>query len=258
MRSFAMMEFMNSKEYQLKKEERLAKAPKYRTLCSTCIQPDFSCYCKNIQPIKCPVNFVVLIHPIEAKRRIATGRMSHLCLEGSHLIKGQNFTDHPQIDALIADPEYHSVILYPGVQSINLSTVKEDDRRDLVFRNKKLRVFVIDGTWATARRMVRQSENINKLPRISFTPTKPSNFRVRKQPESHCYSTIEAIHHTIELLGSTPEFDLKKRPHDHLLEVFDSMVERQLSFLNEVKLNLREASYRREGQLKRQGPEIIS
>mgnify|MGYP000909060265 CR=1 FL=1 len=251
-----MIVSMNTHDYFKKREEIKAQAPKYRTLCSTCIQPDFSCYCKNIKPIECPVNFVILIHPIEAKRRIATGRMSHLCLKGSHLIKGQNFTDHPQIDELIADPEYHSVILYPGVQSVNVSQISESERKDLIFKDKKLRIFVIDGTWATARRMVRQSQNINKLPRICFTPVTPSNFRVRKQPAAHCYSTIEAIHHTIDLLGNYQNFNLSQRPHDHLLEVFDGMVERQLSFLSEVKLNLREANYRREGQLRKRDLDI--
>jgi DTW domain-containing protein YfiP len=192
----------------------------------------------------------VLIHPIEAKRRIATGRMSHLCLAGSYLIKGQNFSQDSQINSLIQDPEYHSVMLYPGRQSVNLSLISEGEKEALCPQDKKLRIFVIDGTWATARRMVRQSENINKLPRISFQPTRPSNFRVRKQPEAHCYSTIEAIHHTIDLLGNSQGFSLQQRPHDHLLDVFNGMVERQLSFLTEVKLNLREASYRREGQKK--------
>lgn len=237
---------MNTKEYLRKKEEFQAQAPKYRTLCEKCIQPDFCCYCKNIQPVACPINFVILIHPIEAKRRIATGRMSHLCLQGSHLIKGQNYTNDSFIDSLIADPEYHSVILYPGIRSINLSNVDEDDRSELFPSHKKLRVFVIDGTWATARRMVRQSENINKLPRICFTPTHPSNFKVRKQPEAHCFSTIEAVHHTIDLLGQGQGIDMKVRPHDHLLEIFKGMVDKQLSFLTEVKLNLREAHYRRE------------
>ncbi len=253
-----MMSFMNSQDYLRKKEELKAQGPKYRTLCSICIQPNFSCYCKHIKPIDCSINFVILIHPIEAKRRIATGRMSHLCLQGSHLIKGQNFTDHPKINELIAEPGYRSVILYPGIQSVNVSQISENERKDLVFSDKKLRVFVIDGTWATARRMVRQSENINKLPRICFTPVKPSNFRVRKQPESHCYSTIEAIHHTIDLLGNYQSSDIGPRPHDHLLEIFDGMVERQLSFLNEVKLNLREASYRREGQLKKRDLDITT
>ena len=81
---------MNSTDYLQKKIKLFEQSPKYRILCTKCIQPDFSCYCKTIQPINCPINFVILIHPIEAKRRIATGRMSHLCLKGSHLIKGQN------------------------------------------------------------------------------------------------------------------------------------------------------------------------
>lgn len=238
---------MKLEDYRRRKDELLAEAPKYRNLCTKCIQPDFGCYCKNIQPIDCAINFVILIHPIEAKRRIATGRMSHLCLKGSHLIKGQNYSDNEKINSLIADPEYHSVILYPGQQSTNLSLISQAERQERFLINKKLRIFVIDGTWATAGRMVYKSENLNKLPRIGFIPTRPSNFRVRKQPESHCYSTIEAIHHTIDLFQKPHE---SVRPHDHLLEVFDSMVEKQLSFMNEVKLNLREASYRREGQAK--------
>lgn len=238
---------MKLEDYRRKKDELSATEPVYRNLCTTCIQPDFGCYCKTIKPITCAVNFVILIHPIEAKRRIATGRMSHLCLKGSHLINGQNYSLNEQVNRLIADPEYHSVILYPGQNSENITKLSEEERSNRFLQNKKLRIFVIDGTWATAAKMVHQSENLKQLPRISFTPAKPSNFRVRKQPESYCYSTIEAIHHTIDLFSAANNL---QRPHDHLLEVFNSMVEKQLSCLKEVKLNLREATYRREGQAK--------
>ncbi len=238
---------MNLSDYRRKKDELLKAEPTYRNLCTTCIQPDFGCYCKTIAPINSEINFVILIHPIEAKRRIATGRMSHLCLNGSHLIKGQNYTHNDELNALLADPEYQSVILYPGQNSKNISSLSEQERRNQFLTNKKLRIVVIDGTWATAAKMVHQSANLQKLPRVCFTPASPSNFRVRKQPESYCYSTIEAIHHTIDLFSSAKD---SNRPHDHLLEVFNSMVEKQLSFLKEVKLNLREASYRREGQAK--------
>ena len=238
---------MNLSDYRRKKNELLAAEPTYRNLCTTCIQPDFGCYCKTISPVTSEINFVILIHPIEAKRRIATGRMSHLCLTDSHLIKGQNYTDNNELNALLADPEYHSVILYPGQNSKNISALSEDQRRNQFLRHKKLRIVVIDGTWATAAKMVHQSTNLQKLPRICFTPASPSNFRVRKQPESYCYSTIEAIHHTIGLFSDSKN---AHKPHDHLLEVFNSMVEKQLSFLKEVKMNLREASYRREGQAK--------
>lgn len=238
---------MTLNDYRLKKAMVLASEPKYRNLCTTCLQPDFGCYCSLIQPFECEINFVILIHPIEAKRRIATGRMSHLCLSGSHLIKGQNYTDHKELNALIEDPEYQTVILYPGRQAVNVSELSFQQRKEKFLISKKLRVLVIDGTWATAKKMLNQSENLKTVPRICFSPAKPSNFRVRKQPKSHCYSTIEAIHHTIDLFHSD---SVIPRKHDQLLTVFDSMVEKQLGCIKEVNSNLRKASYRREGQTK--------
>lgn len=245
-----MLSLMNLAKYRLQRADLLLKTPKYRSICPTCTQPDFGCYCHNIRPFDSKINFVILIHPIEVKRRIATGKMSHLCLQNSHLIKGQNYSDNSTVNRLIEDPEYHSVMLYPGPTSKNLSLMFEPEKTNLFPADKKLRIFVLDGTWATAKKMIRQSENLKGLPRICFSPSKPSNFRVRKQPSANCYSTIEAIHHTIELLGESQGFDLQTRRHDNLINVFDYMVEKQLSFVNEANLNLREASYRREAQRK--------
>ena len=239
---------MDLSSYLVKKEMQNQERPQYRTMCDKCTQPNFSCYCHIIQPFQSKINFVILIHPIEAKRRIATGRMSHLLLKESYLIKGQDYTLNNKVNELIADSDYHSMILYPGVKSKNLSDMTIEQRQ-LISPNKKLRLFVIDGTWATARKMVRQSTNISTLPRICFSPTTPSAFRVRKQPHAGCYSTIEAIHHTIELMNPAQP-TLEARPHDQLLKVFDYMVEKQLDFIRHSNLNLRESTYRREGQKK--------
>lgn len=240
---------MDLTSYLQKKEMQEKEKPQYRTLCVTCTQPNFSCYCHLIQPFESFINFVILIHPIEAKRRIATGRMSYLSIKDSHLIKGQDYTENNKVNDLIADTNYHSMILYPGRNSQNLSTMTVQQRQQMTPRDKKLRLFVIDGTWATARKMVRQSTNISTLPRICFSPTTPSSFRVRKQPHAGCYSTIEAVHHTIELMKPV-QAEADTRPHDQLLKVFDYMVEKQLDFIRSSNLNLRESTYRREGQKK--------
>ncbi len=223
---------------------------KYRTLCNQCSQPNFSCYCSEIQKFDPLINFVILIHPIEAKRRIATGRMSHLSLQNSYLIKGQDYSNNVLVNERIADAKCHSIILYPGHLSKNISELKLEQRAQLFPQDKKLQIFVIDGTWATARKMIRQSHNLQALPRISFTPPAPSNFRVRKQPNSSCFSTIEAIHHTIDLLGLTQGFLTADRNHDSLLRTFNFMVENQLEFIRNSNSNLRETNYRREGQMK--------
>ncbi len=127
------------------------------------------------------------------------------------------------MNAIIANPAYHCVILYPGQRSVNLSPLSRGERKALFPSDRELVIFVIDGTWATARQTAWQSQNLKALPRVCFTPPAPSTFRVRKQPRPECFSTIEAIHHTVELLG---DGSLK---HDILLEVFNKMVERQIA-----------------------------
>jgi len=87
---------------------------------------------------------------------------------------------------------------------------------------------VIDGTWATARQMMRQSQNLQQVQRVCFNPKTKSNFRVRKQPDAHCLSTIEAIHEFIEVASDFFAFDKSTRSHDALLKTFDAMVEKQI------------------------------
>lgn len=236
---------MNVETYKLKKMALLLKETRHRVLCPKCFQPHFGCYCALINPFDPKMNFVILIHPMEAKRRIATGRMSHLCLKNSHFIKGTDFTDDVDVNALLKDTEYTSFILCPGPTSINMSLMTDHEKHHLVPQNKKLRVFVIDGTWATAGKMLRESENLKTLPRLCFTLQNPSNFRVRKQPKRHCYSTIEAIHHTIDLLGDSQGFSRTEQTHDRLLSVFNSMVERQLQFIETSKKTATTSTYRR-------------
>lgn len=149
-----------------------------------------------------------------------------------------------QVNALIDDPANHCVMLYPGLRSKNLSMMSPGARTEEFKSNKNLTIFVIDGTWATAKKMVRQSTNLARLDKICFSPEKPSNFRVRKQPHPLYYSTIEAIHQTIELIGDSQGFKAASREHDNLLRVFDGMVERQLERTRLVAQNPDLATYR--------------
>ncbi len=225
------MKKYNLQDY-LENRQRLQQSkPVYRKICITCNSPEFSCYCEAIQTFDPKIQFVVLIHPIEYFRRIASGRMSHLVLQGSHLIKGQDYSFDEKVNQILQDPQNHCMILYPGIRSTNMSTMSDNNRAELFPKKKKITVFVIDGTWATARKTVRQSTNLQNLQRICFSPLAPSNFRVRKQPAAHCVSTIEAIHQTIELMGPHCGFETASREHDRLLNAFDYMVERQLEFV---------------------------
>jgi DTW domain-containing protein YfiP len=209
--------------------------PQFRHRCPICLQPEFSCYCSAIRKFDPQMTFAILIHKIELRRRIATGLMSHLCLDHSRLIVGLDYSNNSEVNRLVNDQNNHCVLLYPKGNSVNVTGLSEQERGDLFPQDKRLVVFVIDGTWGTVSKMVRLSKNLNTLPRFCFTPTQPSNFRVRKQPNSFCYSTIEAIHHAIELIGPSRGFETENRAHDNLIEVFNRLVEQQVEFINNFR-----------------------
>jgi DTW domain-containing protein YfiP len=219
----------------LRKRELSAEPKKFRGLCLACFHPHLTCCCKHIERFNPKIRFAILIHVREAQKRIATGRLSHLCLENSLLINGYDYSENASVNALLADPSLYPVVLYPGDASANLSEQSAEERKNLCPAGRELLVFVIDGTWTSARKIVQRSRNLRELPRISFTPPQPSRFRLRRQPKEHCFSTVEAIHHAIELLGESRGFDTASRAHDVLLRVFDVMVEQQLELASRHK-----------------------
>lgn len=198
-----------------------------RGLCLRCLHSALTCYCHVIRRFDPGLRFGILIHGREAQKKIATGRLAHLSLERSELLPGYDYSNHPRVNEILTDPGLFPVVLYPGEGSTNLTT---PGALASVPAGRELFVFVIDGTWTTARKTMQRSANLAALPRICFAPDRPSRFRVRKQPASYCWSTVEAIHETIELLGTCPD-----RAHDSLLATFDHMVDQQIALAAQPK-----------------------
>lgn len=214
---------MNLNQYQLARQRQLEQQWQPRAHCSKCQNPECLCYCSKIRPFSSQIKFVILIHRGEARRSIATGRMAHLIISNSQIIEGLDYSEDSRVNTLIEDPNNFPVLLYPGIDSLNLSQLEPSERQEYFPTNKKLVVFILDGTWSHAKRMKRLSRNLCSLPKIQFTPQTPSNFRVREQPHENCYSTIEATHELILLLDADP-----KQARKNLLEVFDFMVDQTI------------------------------
>jgi DTW domain-containing protein YfiP len=157
--------------------------------------------------------------------------MAHHCISNSSLIEGANFSENKQIDTIIRDPNVFAVVLYPCDLSVNLSQLSKDQREALIPPRKELVVFVLDGTWTTARKMLRLSRNLAGLPAVSFDAPRPSSYRIRRQPRPNFYSTAEAIHHVIDLFALEDQASTISKPHDNLLEVFHFVVNRQLAYI---------------------------
>jgi DTW domain-containing protein YfiP len=207
-----------------------------RDTCPSCRKAVITCYCARLTPFEAGAVFAVLIHPKETRKRIGTGRMTHLALRDSRLIDGLDFTVDQRVTALIADPSLFPVVLYPGPHALDLSTTSAEAAREFFPAGRKPLIFVVDGTWPSARKMIRLSANLRALPQIRFTPPRLSEYsRIREQPRPYCFSTVEAVHVMIDrlaALGVVPE--PPGRPHDAMLAAFHAMVDQQERFGNEV------------------------
>lgn len=168
--------------------------------------------------------FVFLMSPKEFKQEKAgTGRLTHLCLPNSELRMGENFDADDIVQTLINDPQNFPVLLYPGVTARNLS---KGDLTPADLGGRRLVVFLIDATWGGARKLLRLSSSLQRLPRIMFTPTAPSRYVIKQQPQEGCLSTLEAVHELLMTLERSG-LDHYDRP-TQLLELFQRMQDFQL------------------------------
>ena len=53
---------------------------------------------------------------------------------------------------------------------------------------------VVDGTWSQARKLIGLNPALAALPRYAFRPPRPSEYRIRKEPQAHYVSTLEALY----------------------------------------------------------------
>ena len=216
---------MDLHQYRLAKLRREQEKPVPRGDCLVCRHPPSTCYCDLIQAFDCSLRFIILIHPGEVKRKLTTARMAHLCLSNSVFLEGVNFTENKVLNQILDDKRNARVVLFPLEDAIDLTPMHTNERKTIFPPDKQPVVIVLDGTWRQAKRMRRKSENLHPFPTIRFTPSSPSNFRIRKQPKEDCYCTIEAIHQLIELLAPEPD-----GAHKNLIQVFNSMVDKQIQF----------------------------
>lgn len=211
-----------------------------REMCYRCFRPKGACLCADITPMATRTRFVLLMSPKEFKEeKAATGRLTHLCLPNSEIMMGKSFGDDGRVRALLEDPGHHPVLLYPGKEAVNLSEQSavsgeqtgsggaaiEGLRRELAA--KRLVVFVLDATWSGARKMLRLSPCLQRLPRVMFTPSAPSRYVIKQQPQEGCLSTLEAVHELLLAL-ERHGLDRYERP-EQLLALFKKMQDHQIA-----------------------------
>ncbi|MFN7135898.1 MAG: tRNA-uridine aminocarboxypropyltransferase, partial [Myxococcales bacterium] len=182
-----------------------------RSLCRRCFRPTTVCACALLTPVPTRTRLVILQHPREAKVAIGTARMAHLALPNSELLEGIDFDGDPRVEALCASAG--AALVFPGPGALPLESLQTPPAT----------LVVVDGTWAQARQLVNRNRSLQRLTRVSFAPERPSNYRIRREPDERFVSTIEAV---VEVLA---RLEGPKERFTPLLAAFERMVDTQLA-----------------------------
>jgi DTW domain-containing protein YfiP len=99
------------------------------------------------------------------------------------------------------------------------------------------KLFILDGTWPCARKMLKLSTNLQQLKRVSFDNEITSKFIIKQQPQALCLSTIESVYTVINLLKKSDVEDCDTK--DFLIP-FEKMIDYQVEYiLNPTSNNYR-------------------
>ncbi len=188
------------------------------------MRPASTCICKHCSPVKTNTRFIILMHPKEYKKeRNGTGQMTKLQLENSEIIVGVDFTNNKRVNEILNKENSSSFLLYPGKDNFNLSTRKSPEVYSFLGFNPH--IFLLDGTWPCARKMLKLSKNLQQLKRVSFDNKITSKFIIKQQPGSLCLSTIESVYTVLNLLKKA---EIEQCETTNFLLPFEKMIEYQL------------------------------
>jgi hypothetical protein len=153
---------------------------------------------------------LILQHRRERFHPFNTARIVHKALRNSRLL-----VDHTRNLVGRFQLKRRAALLYPGSGAQLVTDISPELRPE--------QLVVLDGTWHQAKTLLREIPVLHSLPRYQLAPTRPSRYRIRREPNAMALSTVEAAVAALRILE--PETS----GLDELLTTFDAMIDGQLA-----------------------------
>lgn len=213
-----------------------------RSNCARCERPTSVCICAHMSRLSSRTKVLFVQHPREERKAIGTAKLTHMCLPNSELVIGVEVDDEPRVRACLSDTENPAILLYPGDSAAPLESFVSGPPRTLV---------VLDGTWPQSKKLLRMNPGLAALPRVAFSPSSPSEYRIRREPKGNYVSTVESVAHALGVLeNDAPKFAALYAP-------FRAMVDAQIAHEREGS-NPRKKKPRTKSREERLFPEVLA
>ncbi len=189
--------------------------------CRQCGKAKVVCICTWIKPVQCQTELIILQHPSEVKQAKGSAKILTMSLANARLFIGEDFSHHPQLNALLADAQVQHQVLYPSEHSLRLEKHLQPDLSSI----QKRRLILLDGTWKKAYKMWQLSTNLHALPCVHLPSDYQTNYRIRKAPSQQHLSTVEAGCFALQQLE--PDLDISP-----MLNAFERMIDFQIQHIS--------------------------
>lgn len=184
--------------------------------CNKCGLPNINCICNTISKVKTKAKIWILSTEKEFYRPSNTARILKLVNPESTEIYLWERTKNPEeLIKNIKQDIYDVYVVFP------------DESRDVKsaecihnYANKVPAFILLDGTWKEAKKILRRSEYLKELPRISLSVDFKSEYNLRRGVVEGNLCTIEAAIEVLKLNNDLENTILIKRAFDLFLGGF--------------------------------------
>ncbi len=155
--------------------------------CIACRLPQGSCVCLEIDKVPLPFDIMICCHNKEWQRNDNTGQWSYISSDNIQRLRWQRKLER-QEDAqkqIELSQKTGNYLLFPSEEATELTQIS----------NPIEQLWVLDGTWQEAQKMLRQSPWLKSMSKVKITSGEhkaiTSQFKLRRNQQG--LSTMEAI-----------------------------------------------------------------
>jgi len=172
--------------------------------CEGCRLRPSLCMCALRPELATRAAFCLLMHDAEPLKPSNTGWLIADVVQDTHAFGWSRTELDPQLEALLADPQWQPYVVFPGEYAEPaervLETLDGGDSRALQPGRRPLFI-LLDATWSEARKMFRKSPYLDGFPVLSLHPDLISRYQLRRSKRDDHFCTSEVAALCLELVG---------------------------------------------------------
>jgi len=190
----------------------LARGGSTRARCDGCRLPVTHCACAARPAAAARAGVCLLMADIEPLKPTNTGWLVTDVVPDTFAFGWARTDVDPALLALLADPAWQPLVVFPGEYAEPARVVHDVPRGDA----KRPLFVLLDGTWSEARKMFRKSPYLDRFPVLSLRPEQVSGYALRRSRRDDHFCTSEVASLCLQAAGDARA----SRALDAWLDVF--------------------------------------